>query len=160
MWEQRAIPQRRWELSRHFDSFEEFVTAAPLDGLHTSVQMLKDVCRRSTPAIDAIDRACQHEKGRPSSETVSNRDSFEPRPHSGDGRDVALRRLRKDRPDLHAKVLDGTLSAHGAMVEAGLRHRTVIVRVTDPRSAAKMLADNMSDEDLAELVRILNGEVR
>lgn len=35
----------------------------------------------------------------------------------------ALRRLRKDRPDIHARVLMGELSPHGGMIDAGFRKR-------------------------------------
>jgi hypothetical protein len=60
-------------------------------------------------------------------------------PHGGDRRKVynkrndvhlvprgntaaaALRRLRKDRPDIHGRVLAGELSPHAGMVEAGFR---------------------------------------
>jgi hypothetical protein len=35
----------------------------------------------------------------------------------------ALRRLKKSRPDLHAKCLDGEMTAHAAMVEAGYRRK-------------------------------------
>jgi hypothetical protein len=41
----------------------------------------------------------------------------------GTSRAYALRRLRKDRPDIHARVLAGELSPHGGMVEAGFRKR-------------------------------------
>jgi hypothetical protein len=39
----------------------------------------------------------------------------------GNARQQALRRLRKDQPDLQAKVLAGELSPHAATIEAGLR---------------------------------------
>ena len=35
----------------------------------------------------------------------------------------AMRRLEKSRPDLHAKCLSGELTAHAAMIEAGLRKK-------------------------------------
>ncbi len=37
---------------------------------------------------------------------------------NGNTRQHALRKLRKSRPDLHAKVLKGKLSPHAAMIEA------------------------------------------
>ncbi len=40
----------------------------------------------------------------------------------------AIRRLRKDRPDLHAGVIAGRKSPHGAMVEAGFRRKTDAIR--------------------------------
>ncbi len=45
----------------------------------------------------------------------------------GNSASSALRRLRKDRPDLHARVLADELSPHAAMVEAGFRRKTVCV---------------------------------
>jgi hypothetical protein len=35
----------------------------------------------------------------------------------------ALRKLRQDRPDIHARVLSGELSPHAGMVEAGFRKK-------------------------------------
>ena len=40
---------------------------------------------------------------------------------SGNSRAAFLRRLRKDRPDIHARVLAGELSPHAGMIEAGFR---------------------------------------
>ena len=37
--------------------------------------------------------------------------------------DSCLRRLRKDRPDIHARVLAGELSPHAGMIEAGFRKK-------------------------------------
>jgi hypothetical protein len=42
---------------------------------------------------------------------------------SGNSRAAALRRLRKTRPDIHARVLAGELTPHAGMVEAGFRKR-------------------------------------
>ena len=46
-----------------------------------------------------------------------------------------LARLKRDYPDLAAQVVDGTLTAHRAAIQAGIRHRTVAVR-TDNIDAA------------------------
>lgn len=37
------------------------------------------------------------------------------------GNDYAIARLRRDRPDIHARVLAGEITAHAGMVEAGFR---------------------------------------
>ena len=48
---------------------------------------------------------------------------------SGNSRAAFLRRLRKDRPDIHARVLAGELSPHAGMVEARFRKpRSVMER--------------------------------
>jgi hypothetical protein len=44
---------------------------------------------------------------------------------SGNSRAAFLRRLRKDRPDIHARVLAGELSPHASMIEAGFRKQPV-----------------------------------
>ena len=43
----------------------------------------------------------------------------------------ALRRLRKARPDLLARVEAGELSPHGAMIQAGFRKKTITVSTGD-----------------------------
>jgi hypothetical protein len=35
-----------------------------------------------------------------------------------------MRRLRKDRPDTHARVLAGEITPHAGMIEAGFRKKT------------------------------------
>jgi hypothetical protein len=41
--------------------------------------------------------------------------------NQGNSRTYALRRLAKDRPDLHAQCLAGEMTANAAMVQAGFR---------------------------------------
>jgi len=139
MWQQRAIPQRRWELSKKFDTFEEFVSYNPLDGLGTSVQMLKDVCHRDEKALEAIVRATQRDHGgdrKSDSRIKCDNVTLDP-VETGNGHTYALRRLRKDRPDLLEQVLAGDMSAHKAMVQAGFRHPTITVRSDNPESVAR-----------------------
>jgi hypothetical protein len=42
-------------------------------------------------------------------------------PVRGNSNTYALRKLRKDRPDLHEQVVSGEKSPHAAMVEADFR---------------------------------------
>jgi hypothetical protein len=69
------------------------------------------------------DNQDQSQQGRRSDlvdDTSGNINEVERRP-TGTSVEAALRRLRKARPDLHARVLAGELSAHAAMIEAGFR---------------------------------------
>lgn len=69
--------------------------------------------------LDALDRASQRPAHRPAkSENVHT--SGRP---SGNSAAAFLRRLRAARPDLHARVLAGEISAYAGMVEAGWRAR-------------------------------------
>jgi hypothetical protein len=152
MWEQRAIPEENWGLSPQFNSFEEFVTTGPWEGLGTTVTAIMDVCRRNTEAVEAITHATQRDRGRP---TVNgNNVPIFGRPE-GNAQAKALRRLRSDRPDLLQRVLDGELSAHAAMVEAGFRRRMITIN-SDVERAARDLCRHFRDradrERLAALI--------
>jgi hypothetical protein len=103
-----------------FKSFAEFVTTSLPEGLGCTIKMIQNICRDSPAALDAIDRATANPVGRP--ETLDNIQDLRPAP-TGTSKDAALRRLRKDRPDLHAKVLAEELSANAAMVAAGFRKK-------------------------------------
>lgn len=159
----REGPWREFEtqMGRHVshDSFEEFVTTQPLAGLGcASVRQLTGLCTDDVPegprAREAITRACQRDIGvNQHSEGFDNIQTLAP---TGTSESAALRRLRKDRPDLLERVLSGELKAHAAMIEAGFRPRTVTVRVADPESAARTLRNGMTEEDRLELARLLN----
>ena len=60
---------------------------------------------------------------RPASNYTNKKDIITLDDNQGTSRTYALRRLAKDRPDLHAQCLAGDLTAHAAMVQAGFRHR-------------------------------------
>jgi len=68
----------------------------------------------------------------------NNNDDVNVRP-AGNSRAAALRRLRKDRPDIHARVLAGELSPHAGMVEAGFRKRAVRRKFTALDHVMKLL---------------------
>jgi len=150
MWRKYAVPEREWEVAK-FRSFEEFVTTPMPVGLGISISALKDLCHRDLQAKAAIDEALKEDQPnggdrRSVSFSLSNRQSESP-PTGGGTQTVALRRLRKDRPDLHAKVLAGEMSANAAAVEAGFRHRTLTVRADDPEQAARTLRRFYKDPD-------------
>jgi hypothetical protein len=91
--------------------------------LSTPTVSLKHLCQDDPGALDAIDRATvgghgtnQYTKGLESN-NITLQDT--PKPQTGTSNTYALRRLRKDRPDLHERVLAEEVSPHAAMVEAG-----------------------------------------
>ena len=75
------------------------------------LDQLRDICRGDPEALDAIDQATQNAVGRPT-ETRNNVPNKGP---EGNTSAKALRRLRKDRPDLHAEVLAGKKKPHAAV---------------------------------------------
>lgn len=156
MWRQRVDPASGWKIPEPpFRTFTEFVgTPAKTGGLGSSVRQLYGLCEADPEARDAIDDQLQKE-GRPGHRTDLGNNVPKVKRPEGNSEAKALRRLRKDRPDLHARVLAGELKANTAMVEAGFRHKTFTVRADSPQSAARTLRIHMKPEDLAELARIL-----
>lgn len=151
----REFETVRGEVVRH-ERFEEFVAAPPLKGLGAEISLIKRIVADDREAVDLLDRVLQRQVGRPR-ETVDNINNSEGRP-SGTSQARALRRLRKDAPELHAEVIAGRLSAHAAMVKAGFRTRTISVPVEHPDRVAAALRRHMTQEQLEELVRHLTGD--
>lgn len=119
-----------------YGEFREWVEAKVPRGLETTIANLGEIAGNDTSLRDAIDQATKREGGRPT-ETFDNIQGSSSAP-TGTAKDAALRRLRKDRPDLHAEVLAGKKSPHAAMVEAKFRKRTITVPV-DVEGAARVL---------------------
>lgn len=132
------------------ERFADFVTTPPLAGLGSSVDLVRRIVADDDKAVDLLDKALQRTPA--DNQPLSNIQEHAP---TGTSRAAALRRLRKDRPDLHAEVLAGGLSAHSAAVRAGFRPRTFTVRADDPVRAAAVLRRNYSSEQLAEIARLL-----
>jgi hypothetical protein len=81
--------------------------------------MLRDMCRRDPEALDLLDQALQGRQGERTDLVDNVHDVEEVERPAGNTSAAALRRLRKDAPELHARVLAGELSPHAAAVEAG-----------------------------------------
>jgi hypothetical protein len=89
---------------------------------------LNEVRRRAYAELDEEDRVNQRPAHVHIDRDVYNNESdIHVRP-SGTSAAAALRRLRKHRPDIHARVLAGEISANAGMVEAGFRKKRVYQR--------------------------------
>jgi len=81
------------------------------------------------------------------------RDNFRNTKDRGtDDESYALRRLKRDHPDLAKKVLDGQMSANAAAIEAGFRDKTATIPIhkggeEQHERAAKSLAKHFDDVD-------------
>lgn len=103
--------------------------------------------------LDALDRVTAGRQGE-RTDIHNNVMKVEDK-RQGNDASYALRRLRKDRPDLHARVLARELSPHKAMVEAGFRRQTKSVPVDDVGRLAGRLRALLTPEELAQLVELL-----
>lgn len=122
-WRERIV--RETKEPARFTSFRTFVEKPLIEGLGVPYGELKKLCQDDTEALDLIDQVEQRPVGRPT-EILDNIQHFP----SGTSAQAALRRLRKDRPDLHSTVIAGEMTPHAAMVEAGFRPKTVTVPAT------------------------------
>lgn len=138
----------------HHDRFADFVTTAPLKGLGSDIALVRRIVASNPETLDLLDRALMGKQGE-RSDLVNNINEVRPQ---GTSKGQALRRLRNNAPELHAEVLAGRLSAHGAMVQAGFRPKTVSVPVTKPDAVARALLKYMSADDIAKLIAVLIGQ--
>jgi len=117
-WRERVI--RATGQRVQFSSFSEFVTTPPLEGLGATMDQLRGICRGDPEALVAIEDALGTRQG----ERNDLHDNVM-KSEQGNSTEYALRRLKKDRPDLHEQVLAGKIKPHAAMVEAGFRPKTM-----------------------------------
>lgn len=152
--EEGAWREFETKLGKHvtYDRFEDFVVTPPLAGLGANVELLRRIVGNDPVTLDLLDQTLQREPGRPE-KILYNVQDIQVAP-TGNTSSSALRRLRKDRPDLHARVLAGELSPHKAMQEAGFRPRTATINLDSPKSAESLVA-KASPAFLDELRRLL-----
>ena len=162
MWQKRVI-EATGELVE-CKTFAEFVTSPPPKGVGTDVDTLKRLCHEDMEALDLIDRVTVAEQGAPAGNrnavkletnaSIVSVCSGETEVQHGNTRQYALRKLRKDAPELHAKVLAGEVSPHQAMIDAGFRRKTVSIPL-DPDGAARAIIRHFEYDDLLALVDLL-----
>jgi len=145
LWHERQLP--RSSIIEHYASFAAFIA----DGLGTTLPQLQDLCRRDRGALDAIDQVTQNPPSihRGAFNNVKGTDA-----PVGNSSAYALRKLRKDRPDIHKRVLAGELSPNAGAIEAGFRQRKHQID-HDPIKAAKQLRRYFTETELHELRKAL-----
>lgn len=168
----RILEEKRWckrttkmGTSPGFERFEDFVTAKPLDGLGADMGLLRRMCADDPVVLDLLDNVTQQPDGNKtginqhtkSGGTVDNINGSSSRP-TGTNSAQAIRRLRNDRPDLHARVLAKELSPHAAMIEAGFRQKTATIPL-EPKDAARRLSYHFNGNLLRQLAGELAGRL-
>jgi hypothetical protein len=169
LWRERVIV-RTGEVVR-FDRFSDFVSTPPLEGLGADLATLKRMCADNSRVLDALDQVSigrpgaregevRNSEGRNQhteqdvriiTDIVSNNPKLERNEDHGNGRAYALRRLRNERPDLHARVLNEELTPHAAMLEAGFRKKTMTLPTEVP-ALAHALQRRLSPEEISDLI--------
>lgn len=154
-WREFELPSGEMVI---YERFADFVAADLPRGLGADAAIVRRMVAEDAEALSLLDAAVQRPNHRPlSSDNSTTYDDSDPNMR-GTSKDYALRKLRTDAPELHERVLAGSLSAHAAMVEAGFRPRTFTVRADRPQSVARSLRKNLSLEQLTELRQLLAKE--
>lgn len=154
----REFVTQRGELVR-YERFIDFVTTPPLKGLGASIELIRRIVADDPEALDLLDRAVKAgSRQGERTDIVNNVNDVTVTRPQGNSRERALRKLRKDAPELHAEVIAGRLSTHAAMVKAGFRPKTVSIRLDDPASAIRTLRAKASPEFIAELRKLLDED--
>jgi hypothetical protein len=109
--------------------------------------------------IDAMDEpnrrsAGSHGRGRPIDVDNNESDINVYRRPTGTSAAAALRRLRKDRPDIHTRVLAGEMSAHAGMIEAGFRKKRKRKKLSPVDRALRVVAKFTADQYAEFLARL------
>ncbi len=152
MWKDRIV--RATGERVQFNSFVEFVQADPLEGLGGDLDMLKRICGQDKVALDLIDQVTRAGPGT-RTDLVYNIHQVDTPKGTSSAR--AFRRLRKQRPDLHKRVLNNELSPHAAMIDAGFRERKPQIPI-HPERAAGIIRKYFSQSQIKELIRFLENK--
>jgi hypothetical protein len=155
MWREFAVAETGQVV--HYDRFADFARTEPLEGLGADVDTLKRLCHEDMEALDLIDQVTVGRQGgdRRSEQAIKRSNiTLDTTEQRGTTRQYALRKLRKDAPELHAKVLAGEVSPHQAMIDAGFRRKTASIPL-DPDGAARAIIRHFEYDDLLALVDLL-----
>lgn len=172
VWEQGWIDPTTKEVYTQPD-FKSFVETPVLEGLGSSIEQIKALCQHDKEAIELIIEQTTRKPGNPSGNNqyetkedgnTDNISNSKPRNEKhGTSLDYTLRRLRKEAPGLHAKVIAGEISPNSAAVEAGFRVTPIQLNPTDPYKAAKTILNAVNDGKISRdyvetLINILKGQ--
>lgn len=142
---ERLWAQRADKAGAPFASFEAFVVHPLWWGLEATVDDLIAYCRNA-PDVQAMIRGelaavAKHGEIGGGHTRVANGNSA-----SGGGNEAtyAIRRLKRDRPDLAEKVIAGKMSPNAAAIEAGFRVRMVSLPA-DPERLADAIVRRFPD---------------
>ena len=153
MWREFVTPMRQ---TVTYERFEDFVVTPPTKGLGASVDLIRRIVKDDAEALTMLTEALRNPEGGDKRSEAARTTVYighSDRP-AGNTKERALRKLRTSAPELHADVLQGRLSAHAAMVQAGYRKRiaSVPLNPTDAAATLRRLFTDQQWQEFAELV--------
>ena len=157
----REVYIKELEYTVKYDKFEDIIITPPPEGLGTTVDILKRLIV-DNKTLSLLDEVLRVGPGAPLGNlnqlgTIDDNIHNSRESPTGTSRQAGLRRLRKDRPDLHKKVNDGDMTVNAAMVEAGFRAKTFTLPL-DVAIIAKKLKERLTTDQLNDLISKLGRE--
>lgn len=162
----KVIEERLWESRPDkdgvpFRSFEAFSTHRLWQGLESSIDDLLAYCRKH-PEVQRLIKAEVDQpdtpeeagaKGGRGNKATDNISGFS----HGTSSAYALKRLKRDAPELFRKVVDGEMSANAAAIEAGFR-RPAMTIPADIDGVARALRRRFTPTECSRLAALLIEE--
>ena len=144
---------RHWrnELKREVQpaDFKEFVETKYPSGIGTTLETLRKLITGHPQALNFYDKAMQREPY-----IHADVDNVNVRP-TGNTEAYALRKLRKDAPEVHKQVLDGEISPHAGMIKAGFRKKTATVPL-EVDAIVRLIQRRFSHNEIQMILNLLN----
>jgi hypothetical protein len=146
-------------------SFVEFIEKAHPRGMNSNIKQLRGLLQQSTDRMadealklfeDAVTQKPLPVKGKETGRGKDRNDSIISIAVQGTDKDYTIRRLKRDRPDLAEKVINGELSANAAAIEAGFRTKTVTMPL-EPKRAAETLKRHFTKKQIKAIIEALGG---
>jgi hypothetical protein len=161
MWGEFYVDRTKQTVTHAPSAFVSFVTAQPMEGLGTSIEMLKRICAEDKEALDLIDQATQEKHGgdRKSKRIKGENPPLETR-KTRDRSTKHLRRIRKDFPEIHKGIVNGKTSVSVASVQAGIQARRVSINLQSPDSAARTIINMGGSEYAMQVINALKAELK
>lgn len=155
LWRERMVsPAKRLV---HFTSFRKFVEAPTPLGLGTDLKTLQKLCSADPAVVDLIDRTQETSQQGGDRRSANFKSTESPIKISvrGNSSTYALRKLRKQFPDLHQSVIAREISPHGAMIAAGLKQKSIYI-TRDVVKASRTLRKYLTPEEIKQLIKYLS----
>lgn len=165
MWRRRIV--RQTKKSIEYNRFADFVKDYPPDGLGSNMNVLMSLCRFHED-IEAVDLLAKVDAGKEGGnnnpnglggksgktsddiDTNNNINSVnKPTRPTGTSAAATMRRLSKDFPLIHERVLSGELSPNKAALEAGFRQPKFQLP-SDPIAAGRYMANRVNEDWMLE----------
>lgn len=136
--------------------FLEFLKRKYPYGLDIESETLRKMINYDIEALDLFDQLTTRPHGTNRFTNDIDNDNIMIYSEQGTSKQYALRKLRKDKPDLHKQVLSGDISPNAAMIKAGFRKKSFTITIDNSINIANRLKNNLSEDMLKEVIELLN----